>query len=82
VQPLGARGPAGAPAVPGLTELLRDKKNPDLRRVAAGALGRIGPAARKAIPELRAALQDEDNAVREQAAEALKRLEPPPKPGQ
>jgi HEAT repeat protein len=69
-------GPAAAPAVAGLAGLLRDP-SPDLRRVAAAALGQVGLAARKAVAELRAAREDQDNAVREQVAATLKKLELP-----
>jgi HEAT repeat protein len=41
----------GAPAVPDLAEVLKDK-NGDVRAYAAGVLARIGPPARDAVPAL------------------------------
>src|SRR5262245_23596156 len=49
-------GPAAAPAVPPLLELLRDK-NEDLRLNAALALGKVG---KPAVAPLTEALQDPD----------------------
>jgi HEAT repeat protein len=44
--------------------------------VTITAQGRIGAAARDAVPLIREALQDEDVEVRQQAAEALQKIEP------
>ncbi len=62
---------AGA-AVPGLLELLKDKKT-DARKSAAEALGEI--ADETAVPGLTTALKDEDGNVRWLAAEALEKIE-------
>lgn len=54
---LGELGPAAAPAVPELTQLLGNKGYP-VRRARALALGKIGPAAIDALPQLVQALDD------------------------
>lgn len=59
-------------AVPGLIKALKDDAM-EVRRNAAGALGRIGDL--RAREALKAALQDEDEWVREVVADALKKLE-------
>jgi HEAT repeat protein len=68
-------GAAAAPAVSDLVKLLKGE-NEDVRRIAAGALGRIGQAAETAIPALVAALDDERGPVALHAAEALGRIGP------
>jgi HEAT repeat protein len=47
-----------------------------VRAGAATALGALGSSARAALPALRAALDDPDAAVRDAAAQALKRIPP------
>jgi HEAT repeat protein len=64
-------GPAAAPAVPRLVEMLGAGDARD-RRLAAWTLGEIGVA--EAIPALSGALNDEDEGVGRMAAEALKRI--------
>ncbi|MHB1033611.1 MAG: HEAT repeat domain-containing protein [Pirellulales bacterium] len=49
---LGRMGPEAKPAIPALTELLRDK-DPNVRIAAVSALGRIASAAVPALTELR-----------------------------
>jgi HEAT repeat protein len=49
-----------------------------LRTVAARSLGTIGPAAREAIPALEKLLNDEDYEVRQDAAEAIKKIKTAP----
>ena len=51
-----------------------------VRETAANILGRIGPAARNAASVLRQALQDGHNWVREAAAKALEKVDPPVRP--
>jgi HEAT repeat protein len=63
-------GPAGAPAVPGLTVLLHHH-DPQVRADAALCLGEIEGGATTALPELGRALTDTDDDVRRQAAWAL-----------
>jgi HEAT repeat protein len=56
--------------------LLRDR-NPDLRYRAAVALGNMGAEARAAVPALLRLFQDDrSEVVREEAAAALKRIDP------
>ena len=68
-----ALGWIGAEALPALTAAL---KNDDaaVRRASARSLGRWGPAARPAEAALVEALRDADPAVRDAAAEALRRI--------
>jgi hypothetical protein len=56
----------------GLIKTLGYKKDPDMRRAAAKALGEIGDS--RAAEPLSVALNDEDKGVREAAAEALAEL--------
>jgi HEAT repeat protein len=63
----------GPPALPSLTEALKDR-NRDRRAAAAYALGQMGAAARSAVPALVRALDDEDRLVRRQAALAVGRV--------
>lgn len=71
----------GAPAVPSLLVVLRDRGNPPLRTtvasraLAASILGRIGPSARDALPALREAAKDSDFLVRASATDAIKMIE-------
>ncbi|GAB6876123.1 tRNA epoxyqueuosine(34) reductase QueG [Thermaerobacter litoralis] len=70
---LGNRGPGARAAVPALAALLRDDPRPDIRALAAWALGRIGGD--EAGEALRAARDgDADPHVCRAAAEALGRL--------
>jgi HEAT repeat protein len=70
VRALAHYGPRAAPAIPRLSELLRDTDS-EVRWNAARTLGLIGPDAKAAVPDLVAALKDENSFVREHAAEAL-----------
>ena len=63
----------GKPAVPALSEALRDE-NWHKRRLAAESLGKIGPAAADAVPALAMIFNDENAQVRQSAAEALGRI--------
>jgi len=67
---LGAYGEASAAAVPELTKALRSA-DPQLRWMAARALGDIGPAARDALSSLRRLENDPNETVRNLAAEAI-----------
>jgi len=67
---LGAHGEASAAAVPELTKALRSA-DPQLRWMAARALGDIGPAARDALSSLRRLENDPNETVRNLAAEAI-----------
>jgi HEAT repeat protein len=69
-------GPEAASAVPTLIEVLENKEsNPVDRRRAAKALGRIGSTAVKAVPALKRSLNDNDDALRVEAAQALKAID-------
>ncbi|HEX6987632.1 MAG TPA: HEAT repeat domain-containing protein [Planctomycetaceae bacterium] len=61
--------------VPGLAAALGDS-DPDVRRLAAFALGRLGPEADDALPALRTALADEQEPVRLAAAYAINGIDP------
>lgn len=63
-------GPAAAPAVPLLVELLEKDEDAN-RRQAVGALGAIGPAAAPAVPVLRKMLYHEDFHTQYWACRAL-----------
>lgn len=84
IQALGKAGAAARPAVPQLiaTLLLRpppgtQEEAPQLRVVAAEALGRIGPpAANEAVPALRRGLGESSPYFRIAAAKALLKLQP------
>lgn len=61
-------------AVPGLIRALADR-DANVRKAAAGALGKIGPAAQEAVPALKLTLKsDRHPKVRAEAAEALLRI--------
>ncbi len=80
-------GPEAKTAVPALVAALKTfpggspelegpaRYYPDVRSLAADALGAMGPAAKEAIPALKEASADKSPAVRESAAEAIKRIE-------
>src|SRR5262249_29905417 len=70
---LGEIGPAAAPAIPDLAELLRDE-DVSVRLAAVTALGEIGPAAKEAVPILIEALQDADAEISAAAVTALGQL--------
>lgn len=71
---LGNRGASARPAVPALAGVLCQDPRPDLRALAAWALGQIGgDEAREAL--VRARDRDRDPAVRQAAAEALATLD-------
>jgi HEAT repeat protein len=53
--------------------LLKDEEW-EMRRGGAWMLGKVGPEAEDAVPALREALDDTHPAVREKAAEALKKI--------
>jgi hypothetical protein len=69
---LGEGGKQAAWTRPSLTRRLEDV-DPDVRALAATALGRLG-SAEAAVPALTLALQDNDERVRRAAADALGRL--------
>lgn len=69
-------GPAGAPAVPLLTELLKHETM-GVRWQAVGALGKIREPALPALPEIiRLTLSDPEPRVREHSAEAIGNIGP------
>jgi HEAT repeat protein len=70
---LGRIGPDAKEAVPGLVDLLKDKKLGPARRVAAEALGAIGPDAKNAVPALKDAASDGE--ISDAAAKALSRIQ-------
>jgi HEAT repeat protein len=63
------------PVMSGLVNA-RSEKDPLVRRLAAGALGKIGPGARRAEQALVKALADEDRELRIAAAHALAAIRP------
>jgi hypothetical protein len=69
-------GPEAKMAVPGLTELLKNKVDAGSRTIAVEALGVIGPAARLAVPNITSSLKDENWQVRSGAAVALGQIGP------
>jgi HEAT repeat protein len=70
---LGEIGPASKPAVPLITEALRDQSDREgfLNANAADALGKIGPGAASAVPALIAALGSDDVRLPTRATVAL-----------
>ncbi len=68
---LGWIGRDAAPAVPALCKLLKESKDPGIRRDAAVALGRIGANSELTVSALTSALDDGWAKVRAVAAEAL-----------
>lgn len=69
-----------APAVPRLTELVREA-DPGTRYLAAKALGQIGDEAEAAVPTLLDALRDNDMFLRAGITGALIKIGPPAVPG-
>ena len=69
-----------APAVPRLTELVR-QADPGTRYLAAKALGQIGDEAEAALPALLEALRDNDMFLRAGITGALIKIGPPAVPG-
>jgi HEAT repeat protein len=72
----GAIGADAKAAVPVLIAALSTDPNNDVRRLAADSLGLIGPDAKEAVPALLKALHADSRALRDSAAEALKRIDP------
>jgi HEAT repeat protein len=71
---LGKFGPVARPAVPVITKLVTDKREPDrIRRRAIETLGELGPAAKEAVPALRALI--EAKYLSGEAARALEAIE-------
>ncbi len=70
---LGEIGPASKPAVPLITEALRDQSDREgfLNVVAADALGKMGPGAASAVPALIVALGSDDVRLPTRATVAL-----------
>lgn len=69
-----------APAVPRLTELVR-QSDPGTRYLAAKALGQIGDEAESALPALLEALRADDIFLRAGVTGALIKIGPPAAPG-
>ncbi len=69
-----------APAVPRLTELVR-QSDPGTRYLAAKALGQIGDEAEAAVPTLLEALRENDMFLRAGITGALIKIGPPATPG-
>ncbi len=70
-----------ASAVSALVPLLKDP-NPELRRLAAYALGEIGPKAKEALAEVKLLLGDPDRKVQMQAVNSVHFIDPSSTPGQ
>ena len=68
---LGLIGKDASSAVQTLSKVLREAKDPLIRRDAAAALGRIGSNAETAVPALTSALDDPWASVRAASAKAL-----------
>ena len=73
----GSLGPAAAPAVPMLCDMLTSDGDGQVRFEAALALAQIGPSASDAVPVLARGLSDENRYVRDNAVLALKRIDTP-----
>src|SRR5206468_1023941 len=67
-------GPGAKPALPVLTEALRDMEDPQIQELAAAALGQIGPDAAAAVPDLGKALSCPVAVVRRNCAIALGKM--------
>lgn len=72
---IGNLGPAAAPAVPALLDLL-DQKRSIFRNQVIDVLGEIGPAAKPAAPRLISLLEDPNRYTRSSAAGALGKIGP------
>jgi HEAT repeat protein len=72
---LGRASAGSAEAVPVLMEILEGDGTEALRRSAARALGDVGAEARPATPQLRKLLTSSSTPMREDAAEALQKIE-------
>ncbi len=72
---LAAIGPAAAPAVDDLVELLDDPDS-KVAHAACYALGKIGPAAKKAVPILKKNLHCDDQFLELSCAWALLKIQP------
>jgi HEAT repeat protein len=68
---LGRLHDSAAPAVPALTEALRNSKEQSVRERAAWALGQIGSPAKSAIPALRESASSKEPRLSRLANEAL-----------
>lgn len=73
----GSIGPAAAPAVPVLCDMLENDHDVQARFEAALALAQIGPAASDAVPVLSSVLTDENRYVRDNTILALKHIDTP-----
>ena len=73
----GSIGPAAAPAVPALIDMLDNDDDKQVRFESALALAQIGPASSDAVPVLEKALRDPDRYVRDNTIHALKRIDTP-----
>jgi len=73
---LGRIGPAAAPSVPLLIEIIRSKADASERRSAVRAIWGIGPAAKAAVPALIVAARGKSGLVRGDAIIALGRIGP------
>ena len=73
----GSLGPAAAPAVSVLCDMLASDHDEQTRFEAALALAQVGPAANDAVPVLTRAFTDENRYVRDNAVLALKRIDTP-----
>ena len=69
-------GPKNKAMAPALIEMLKKNKDPDMRGIAAGALGQIGVGAVGAVPALAGALKDKEVRVRWSAATSLAKFGP------
>jgi hypothetical protein len=75
-----ALGPLASVQVFSLSGILTNDPSPDVRQVAAEALGSIGPEARLAAPALFRAAKDKSDRVRNNALGALGDIRPDPQP--
>jgi HEAT repeat protein len=74
---LAAAGPASAPAVPVLIELLKSDSSALLTKsLSAYALGQIGPAAAPAIPVLKQCMQSGERDLITASANAIGAIDP------
>lgn len=78
IHSLGRLGKAGHAAIPDLIRIVRDDEVAEVRLAAIQELGEFGPDAKEAIDALTVASKDGRLAIREAAADALKKIRKQP----
>lgn len=77
IHSLGKFGKAAYAVIPDLIRILKDEEVPEVRLAAIQELGDFGPEAKQAVEALTIASRDGRPAIREAAAEALKKIQKP-----